>query len=566
MPTAEVFNAAMGEAAEQLLTIVEKGANLRDGHPGHLKLAIEIADLLSTEFNAHGMTATLIPPGLLSAAMEMQEHLDVAQQSFTSAPVWASIRDNDPQIQHHPMKEKAQIITVARPQHQQTAATNESTGNANNAAAPAPAPAKAKANAQAKGKGKEVVSAENEGVVNRGAAPPQVGETAIIQTKTTKCPKVVPESVTNDVPKVISPKENSKLYLDGSELDPPCNGCIKVSAICREGFGVTGATLKACGWCAWQKLRCTLAKAGPGEQGRTRSQSRHRPQAEDMVVDDDDIPNATNTALPPLHATSLSPTTSVPPIATLDSETAPPAQQSESSMLDPPHGQQTMDLDLDESGDGLTKVLEGMTLEVMQDSVDLTAQNAALWDHTTNLQMTITVLHAENVAAAAQLKALQARITAQDVALHELQGLRVEVVVLHDEVKMLRGESSTRDQQLRCAQDQLGQQERMTAALQDTYNAIRQCLTSQPHSLSSPFTNSLYLANPMYGTGQPMVPLSMGQMQNMEGLYLNLPSSVANISNGSMLGAPAAGPSANAITGSSRTGGDTISGAVPGSR
>lgn len=285
-----------------------------------------------------------------------------------------------------------------------------------------------------------------------------------------------------------------------------------------------------------------------------------------MVVDDDDIPDATDTALPPPHAASPSPATSVPPIATLDSETAPPAQQSESSMLDPPHAQQTMDLDLDESGDGLTKVLEGMTLEVMQDSADLTAQNAALRDHTTNLRTTITDLHAENIAAAAQLKALQARITAQDAALHELQGLRVEVAALHDEVKMLRGESSTRDQQLRRAQDQLGQQERATAALQDAYNAIRQRLTSQPHSLSSPFTNSLYLANPMYGAGQPMVPLSMGQMQNMEGLYLNLPSSVANISNGSMLGARAAGPSANAIAGSSRTGGDTISGAAPGSR
>lgn len=179
------------------------------------------------------MTATLIPPGLLSAAMEMQEHLDAAQQSFTSAPVWASIRDDDPRIQRHPMKEKARIITVARPQRQPTAATNECTGDANNAAAPAPAPAKAKPrpkpmpkrsqaareakgnhkggtrgdsppaySSSQKGKGKEVASAENEGGVNRGrqvrgqkrrkgsnttspptagAAPPQVGETATIQ-------------------------------------------------------------------------------------------------------------------------------------------------------------------------------------------------------------------------------------------------------------------------------------------------------------------------------------------------------------------------------------------------
>ncbi|KAG1742096.1 hypothetical protein EDD22DRAFT_958963 [Suillus occidentalis] len=96
MPTPELSNTAMDEAAEQLLTIVKKGANLRYGNPGHLKLAMDVGDLLSPVFNAHGMTATFIPPVLLSAAMEMQEHLDAAQQSFTSAPVWARIRDDDP--------------------------------------------------------------------------------------------------------------------------------------------------------------------------------------------------------------------------------------------------------------------------------------------------------------------------------------------------------------------------------------------------------------------------------------------------------------------------------------
>lgn len=140
-----------------------------------------------------------------------------------------------------------------------------------------------------------------------------------------------------------------------------------------------------------------------------------------MVVDDDvDIPDATNTTLPPPHAASPPPTASVPPIATLDSDTAPPAQQSESSMLDPPHGKQTHDLDLDESGDGLTKVLEGMTLEVMQDSANLTAQNATLRDQTTDLRATFPDLKAENAAAAAQLKVLQDRITARDAALREL--------------------------------------------------------------------------------------------------------------------------------------------------
>jgi hypothetical protein len=145
------------------------------------------------------MTATFIPPVLLSAAMEMQEHLDAAQQSFTSAPVWARIRDDDPRIQQHPLKEKARIITVARPQRQPTEPAKESAGDDSNTAA-VPAPSKSKrrpkpmprrskaAHAESKeketggtrgnsppaytssqkGKGKEVGPAENDAVVNRG--------------------------------------------------------------------------------------------------------------------------------------------------------------------------------------------------------------------------------------------------------------------------------------------------------------------------------------------------------------------------------------------------------------
>ncbi|KAG2337861.1 hypothetical protein BDR05DRAFT_952305 [Suillus weaverae] len=126
MPTTEFSNTAMGNAAEQLMTIVQKMATLRDGHPNHLKLAMEIGDLMSLVFKTHDMSEMTILPILLSAAMEMQEHLDVAQQSFASTPVWAKIRTNDPQIQQHPLKEKAGGITIARPQPQPTAAAKAS--------------------------------------------------------------------------------------------------------------------------------------------------------------------------------------------------------------------------------------------------------------------------------------------------------------------------------------------------------------------------------------------------------------------------------------------------------
>ncbi|KAG2057227.1 hypothetical protein BDR06DRAFT_969437 [Suillus hirtellus] len=81
MPNAEFSNTAMADAAEQLMKIVQKAAKLRDGHPNHLKLAAEIGDLMSLVFKTH---------------------------------VWARIQTDDPQIQQHPLKEKAHSITVAR--------------------------------------------------------------------------------------------------------------------------------------------------------------------------------------------------------------------------------------------------------------------------------------------------------------------------------------------------------------------------------------------------------------------------------------------------------------------
>ncbi|KAG2096501.1 uncharacterized protein F5147DRAFT_778294 [Suillus discolor] len=579
MPNAEFSNTAMGDAAERLMKIVQKAAKLRDGHPDHLKLAVEIGDLMSPVFKTHGMSVTTIPPILLLAAMEMLEHLDAVQQSFASAPVWARIRTDDPQIQQHPLKEKAHSITVAKP----TTAANTSA-----AISGAPVPAKVKPKpkpkpmpktkvvheskeskgndpgptrgnsppaytSSQKGKGKAVVPPGNEEEaveVNRGrltqvqkrrkgsntSLPPIPGgapqhhpaDSTAMQTKTSKRPKVTRESVS---PKHNALKEDITMDTDCPELVPPCTSfVVKDMAPQAPNFELVAVAPN-------KNLNVLMPKPTS--------------MAEDMLVSDDDTAAATATTLP-------SPATSVPPITTLspEGEAPPPLSQLVSSIQHP-------QMDMDNSHDGLTKVLEGMTLEVMQDLANLSARNVTLQEIADTLRTNIAQLTAENTAATEQLNALQDRITAQDAALLELQGLRAEVTELHSQVKTLQEESATRDQHLQRAQHQLGQQERTTAVLQDAYNAICQCLTGPPNS-SSPFTNSLYLANPMYGSSQSMVPVSMGQMQAMEGLYFNLPSSVGNISSGSMLGGPSAGPSVSTIASSTRTHGDTKGGAPSG--
>ncbi|KAG2364698.1 hypothetical protein BDR07DRAFT_1482166 [Suillus spraguei] len=436
MPTTEFYNTAMGDAAEQIMKI----------------LAVEIRDLMVPGIQDPCISVTTILPILLSAAMVMLEHLDVVQQSFASAPAWAKIRTDDPRIQQHPLKEKARSITVAR--SQPTLVVKASTGIAS--------------------------------VLALAKCIPIVAG----QTKTLKCLKVTPESVS---PMQNAPKEDIKMDTDCQELVPPCDGCIKDVAPQAPNFKPVAVV--------------------PGTNLNVLMPKPNLLMTEDMLVSDNDAAIATTTTtLPPLLE-QIPLATSVPPITTLslEGETPPPAAQLLSLIKDPAiksvstAPQQQMDVD--DSGDGLMK------------------------------------LKAKNTTATEQLNAMQARITSQDAALLELQGL---------------------DQQLRRAQDQLGQQECTTTALQDAYNAICQCLTGQPHSLSSPFASSLYVANPMYGCGQSMVPVGMGQMQAMEGLYFNLPSSVGNISSGSMLGGPTTGPSVTNIAGSSRTGGDTMAGAGSG--
>ncbi|KAG2087895.1 uncharacterized protein F5147DRAFT_658832 [Suillus discolor] len=459
MPNAEFSNTAMGDAAEQLMKIVQKAAKLRDGHPNHLKLAVEIGDLMSLVFKTH-------------AAMEMLEHLDAAQQSFASAPVWARIRTDDPQIQQHPLKEKAHSITIAKP----TAAANTSTTISG---MPAPAKVKPKPKPMPMPKTKrrmsrrsrrEMTQALPEGI-HHWHIPP------LRKTKTSKWPKVTRESVSL---KHNAPKEDIT-----TDMAPQAPN-FELVAIAPD-----------------KNLNVLMPK-----------------------------PTSVNKAEhDPAHATG--------------------------------GWQKHPQMDVDDSHDGLMKVLEGMTLEVMQDSANLSARNATLQEIANTLRTNIAQLTAENTTTTEQLNALQDRITAQDAALLELQGLQAEVTELHSQVKTLREESATRDQHLQRAQHQLGQQERTTAVLQDAYNAIHQCLTGPPNS-SSPFTNSLYLANPMYGGGQSMVLVSMGQMQAMEGLYFNLPSLVGNISSGSMLGGPSAGPSVSTIASSTHTRGDTKGGAPSG--
>ncbi|KAG1861001.1 hypothetical protein C8R48DRAFT_673577 [Suillus tomentosus] len=108
MPSTTVSNKALEDATTRVQQLVAQAMQLKNGPAGHFTMAMEIAKILSPVFEQHGRSASMILPLLLSAAMELQSHLDpVTRQSFISIPVWGNIIMDDRRIEKHPLYRKA---------------------------------------------------------------------------------------------------------------------------------------------------------------------------------------------------------------------------------------------------------------------------------------------------------------------------------------------------------------------------------------------------------------------------------------------------------------------------
>ncbi|KAG1839956.1 hypothetical protein F4604DRAFT_1940344 [Suillus subluteus] len=614
MPSVELSNKALSDVTSKIMQVMARAVRLKDGHPDHLKLAVEIGMIMvdiplsvvscadckqSPSFKQYGMSVTVVPPVLLSAAMEMLEHMDPMRQHFVSAPEWEKIRVDDPRIKQHPLKDKARTIVVTMPRAaipsditKSTAANAGGTGNPVDAAATELLRAKPKAkplprkkkpeqlhldgngiemvpggeddNVQkdadtgmGKGKGKEVAPLENvqevdaepgrvpamekrrwdsspsQPPVPHGAQQPLLGSLALPSkiSKRHNVAQLPPTPPANPLTEDINADN------DGAELTLLIfHGIMDV--ICRQGYGSTGAILRACGQCSRQKLKCSHVKADtlPTPKGRsrcTRSTSRRHSPAEDMLVQSD-----TDARASPLH--------SVPPIATLSPEPdlPSPAKPSSSPVLDPPRQSPapTTQESMDVSGDAIIGELHAMTLEVLNDSATLSARKSDLQKVTDGLWAEVDRLQVHHIVTQEVVMTLQQRIVTQDAELHGLQGLCTEVTTLQKDIKALQVESVTRHRDLKNAQEQLTRQERTTGVLQDTYNSLHHRVLGANQSVSPPFYNAVYLATPV-STGH--LPVSAGQMQAMEGLYFNFAGqpSGGNVASGADLNAPFHHPS-----------------------
>ncbi|KAG0691602.1 hypothetical protein DFH29DRAFT_1010670 [Suillus ampliporus] len=576
MPSAETSNKALSNAAAQVIQILAGAVKLKEGHPEHLRLAVQMGEIMSPVFATHGISATVVSPILLSAAMEMLEHLDPTRQRFVTAPVWANIRADDPQ-------DPAASIERQGPHYRciQAGAINIHHRGLKVDARPRPIKAKTQAGIKEEAgrgssnrQGDEACTLASEkrrqdSSSSEPPAPPVARQSSFENSASPPATISKKQRVTEAPlpPPADGPQEDITDDMDASEVVPHCDQCIKLSIICRQGYGATGAALKACARCSRLKLKCSRSKidAAPkpkGQPRRQRSSSHRRPPAPDILMDGD-------AAAP--HA----PTYSVPPIATLspDSGSPHPAKPSSSTTLDPPSGsvvptlQHSMEVDFE--GDAMVNDLRAMTLDVMNDNVVLLSKQSGLRDAANGVRAELVKLQARHTATADLVNALSDRIAAQDADIRALHDLHSNIEAVQNQVKVLQEESVARDETLRQAQAQLARQEQATGILQDAYNALRYRVLGHNQLLSPPFPGPMYHANTPYSGNHSMMPVSMGQMQAMEGLYFNLSAgasaiggpSVGNIAGGSGwngTGGPSAGRSHNRIAGSSHTGAHTF--------
>ncbi|KAG2127453.1 uncharacterized protein EDB93DRAFT_1109309 [Suillus bovinus] len=449
MPTPDESNDAMGAATEKILAILSRAVKLKEGHPDHLKLAVEVREIMVGVPSPRPRSHTNTGKGA-DWGMEMEE----------TTPGVGSIQLTDLPMPHM-LKRKGKEKDVVLPGRESNCKVN---------------------------RGQIPSMQKRKRVLSLSPPPPETGAhqpdaaNTIRQTETSKQHKV-PESPT-------SPGHNLSREDINADLGPKVPGSELVDVAPGRNLNVPMLMLML------SPCRRTILATHVLGHCAIKQQKQ------------------TSHAMPDTHSGSAVALT----------------QQS---------------MEVNNSGDYIVDELQAMTL-LQNESVGVVAMNADLHEVVSELRGLIAHLQAQHLATTELVDTLNACIATQDINIHALQGLHTEVAALQDYVRTLQEESANRDESLWRAHEQIARQEHTSGILQDTYNSLRLCVTGLAQQLSAPFNNALYLANLVYGANQNMMPVSVGQMAAMKGLYLNLPPghsgfggpSIRIIPGGSGLGGP----------------------------
>ncbi|KAG2082969.1 uncharacterized protein F5147DRAFT_783105 [Suillus discolor] len=515
MPSTEVSNKALNDAAARVQQIVAQAVEWKNGPTGHLTMAMDIAKFLSPVFEQHGRSVSMIPPLLLSAAMELQGHLDpVTRQSFLSAPVWRNIVANDSRIRKHPLYQKAlTFISSSNP----SAISHSPVQLAQQVIADAPAesPVGSKPKPRPhdaieiidhvaatnvigpdihKGKGKETAPPENVD----GDTPVKVlkAETTMVRQK--PMPKRKQTQATGGRKGTEVPPPVDSVDGDGSALlqrkrsrDSSQNEQLTKSMSSATRPPLSTHTGDQCKPWFEEPLPLLATVAGRLTMSkRHKSSHRHTTSKE---YDEDPLPEAagdvakesavgTNTininvatidnatqkrlSLPPVTSVSAYSPSSLESSPTLSHPEKPPPRH----VQPPPSHTQLMDIDV--PADTVVKDLQAMTLDATKDSVLVLKSHEDMYNTIHNLHNQVVELRTRNAAAADSLEALNVRVAAQDAEMRSMETLHTDVAVLQDQIHTLQAKSRTHENQLRAADVKLASQGSTTAVLQDAYEAL----------------------------------------------------------------------------------------------
>ncbi|KAG1761170.1 hypothetical protein EDD22DRAFT_847996 [Suillus occidentalis] len=95
-PVIALANATFHHVGDKVEHMVGQALQLEAADPKHINIVVEMAHALSHVFSVYALQTTAVPPMVLSAAAELQEHLDSSFCKVVSTPVWTNIRPNDP--------------------------------------------------------------------------------------------------------------------------------------------------------------------------------------------------------------------------------------------------------------------------------------------------------------------------------------------------------------------------------------------------------------------------------------------------------------------------------------
>ncbi|KAG2103991.1 uncharacterized protein F5147DRAFT_775702 [Suillus discolor] len=410
MSSAEILNRALKHAAATIELILGKAALLKCSNTEELKFAAEIGEILSNSFEHHGISASMIPPVLLSAAMELLEHLDATRKYFVRVPAWTNIQSDDPHIQNHPLKNKASLLTYKLSPSPVTSSFGVSDDKA-------PSLTTANSASQVKPKPKQVL------IKKKGQEPSL-----------------------DDAIHIVPVAEVMVEALSGKEV---------ASAVWEED------PESACG-----------TTSSPQKRRRNTSQSCLPPN------------DPTPAARQPWFSSGL----------TLPVQTAKRAKVTES-----PNG-----------------VIADISMEHVNTVCMPCIPTYKLL--TTRSQMMVRLWTPLVIIAKNQLWF--------DCDLSAIDDLRAAVAALQDDVKVLLAESVTHDRELQSTEQTITSQERYRNILKDGYEGLRQRALASNKAMHNPFPNTVFIPNPAYEGHQSLIPVSISQVQALERLYLDLPSSV----------------------------------------